>query len=155
MRLTSKDAPDLQLMTHIAPDQAIANGRRKLDLENLVPARAWLVHRLDDPSQSYYLIAFGEPSAAIGVCTINAQSGEMMSSATLPGSEPYRILDAPIARRAAGLPMDAAARLVWKSFPGSRSMLDPVWQLAGYGQTVYVDQRQKIWHSLEGSARGG
>jgi hypothetical protein len=100
-------------------------------------------------------VVFGEPEAAVAVAAIDVATGEIMSWATLPGITRHNLIDAKAARQRAGLCGRTRAQLVWKSSPGSRSLLYPLWQISTNDKTVYVDQQGKVWPSLERGTRGG
>jgi hypothetical protein len=142
-------------MSRTTAEQACKTARAHLHLDDDAPCRRWIVHRLDRLGEAYFLVVLGDPDRPGGISTIDADTGEVLSSAVLPVTNPTQVMPKRAALAAADLPDDTPARLVWRSFPGSRSMLDPVWELRGASGTVYVDQRGRIWNSLEGHSRGG
>jgi hypothetical protein len=139
----------------ISDDEAREIARSHLGLPHHIPAGSWLVHRLDRLGETYYLVLLGKWTSSVGVATIDADSGSVLSSASLPGTQPIQFFDASSALEAADLPPDTPCRLVWKPFRGSRSMSDPFWELSGRDALVYVDQRGRVWGSLERGTRGG
>jgi hypothetical protein len=139
----------------ISDDEAREIARSHLGLPRHIPAGSWLVYRLDRLGEAYYLVLLGESTSSVGVATIDADSGSVLSSASLPGTQPIQFFDSSSALEAADLPPDTPRRLVWKPFRGSRSMSDPFWELRGSDALVYVDQRGRVWRSLERGIRGG
>src|SRR5215471_5643210 len=76
-------------MAELASDEAIARARTAMGLDAAVPARAWRIRRLDRAVDAYYLVVFGAPDAAVAVTTVGAASGEVKTSAHLPGVRPH------------------------------------------------------------------
>jgi hypothetical protein len=142
-------------MPDVSEREAIDLARRRLALGPETRARAFRVRRLEPPGGSYYLVVFGEPAAALGVAAVEVATGEVTNWAALPGTGPHALVDAETAIRQAGSPAGSRAALVWRSSPGSRSPLYPLWEVSTDEQTVYVDQQGTIWPSLESPARGG
>jgi len=142
-------------MPHLSKSEAIDVARERLGLRPGICASASPVLRIDPPDGIYYLVVFGEPEAAVAVAAIDSATGEVISCATLPGTAPHILIDAEAASRRAGLRGRSRARLVWRSCPGSRSLLYPLWQISTNRDTIYVDQQGRIWPSLESRTRGG
>jgi hypothetical protein len=129
--------------------------RTRLGLERETPVRAFKVLRTEPPGGSYYLLVFGEPNAAVAVAAVDVSTGEVTNWANLPGTAPHRLIDAQSALRCAGMPGDPPTQLVWTSSPASRSLFYPVWQVGTGDDRVYVDQKGKVWQSLDSNQRGG
>jgi hypothetical protein len=91
----------------------------------------------------------------VGVAAVDVATGDVTTWATLPGTAPHTLIDAETASRRAGLRGKSRAQLVWRSSPGSRSPLYPLWQISTDEETVYVDQQGTVWPSLESPTRGG
>jgi len=142
-------------MPHLSKREAIDVARERLGLKPGVYARACPVLRIDPPDGMYYLVIFGEPEAAVAVAAIDGATGEVISCATLPGTASHIVIDAEAASRRAGLRGKRRVRLVWKSSPGSRSLLYPLWEISTNAGTIYIDQQGRIWPSLEPRTRGG
>jgi streptogramin lyase len=90
----------------------------------------------------------------VGIAAVDAASGDVTESASLPGTEPHELLDAAAALERSGLSPDRRAQLVWRPSAASRSPLYPLWQIGDGGETVYVDQQGRVWSSLD-ERRGG
>lgn len=142
-------------MPHLSKREAIDLARGRLGLKPGIRASVFPVLRTDSPDGVYYLLVFGEPEAAVGVAAVDVATGDVTTWATLPGTAPHKLIDAETASRRAGLRGKSRAQLVWKSSPGSRSPLYPLWQISTDEKTVYVDQQGMVWSSLEPPTRGG
>jgi hypothetical protein len=142
-------------MAEVTESEAIASARAQLRLGEHVAVDAWKVQRIDRTGESYWLVIFGERDAAVGAGAIDAQTGEVMVSASLPGTQKQLAVDAATALQIAGMPPGTPIRLAWKSCPASRSPLYPLWEIVGGNETIYVDQQAKLWRSLAGRDRGG
>jgi hypothetical protein len=142
-------------MTEIAADEGISHARTQLKLEPQIPARAWRVQRLDRPGKAYYVIVFGDSRKAVAVAAVDAGSGEVLTSAALPGTGPHFTVDADKAVQKAALKKGARAELVWRPCRFSLSPLYPFWQVRSKTKTVYVDQRGVVWQALEPAGPGG
>jgi hypothetical protein len=142
-------------MTEIAADEGISRARSQLNLEQRTPARAWRVQRLDRPGKAYYIIVFGDARAAVAVAAVAAGSGEVLTSAALPGTGPHFSVDADEAVQKAAFKKDARAELVWRPCRFSLSPLYPFWQVRSGTKTVYVDQQGVVWEVLESAGPGG
>ena len=82
----------------------------------------------------------GPPDAAVGVATVNSATGEVGSSARLPGHGPHLEIDAARARALAGADPDARTELVWHPSVSSKSALYPLWEVELPHGNAYVDQ---------------
>jgi hypothetical protein len=142
-------------MAAFTSDQSIAQARATLGIAASVVAHAWLVRRLDRQGEMYYLVVFGEPHASVAVAAISATSGEVSTSAHLPGTEPHLRVDKQQALELAGLGSNAHADLVWRPCRASRSPLYPLWEARVGGKSVYVDQQRLILQELEAAGPGG
>jgi hypothetical protein len=142
-------------MTEISDDEGISRARSRLNLEPQIPARAWRVQRPDRPGKAYYIIVFGDAPKAVAVAAVDAGSGEVLTSAALPGTGPHLTVDADKAVQKAALKKGARAELVWKPCRFSLSPLYPFWQVSSETQTVYVDQQGVVWQALEPAGPGG
>jgi hypothetical protein len=142
-------------MAEVTEAVAIASARAQLRLDDNVPAQASPVQRIDHPGESYWFVVFGAPDAAVGAAAVDAQSGAVMVSAALPGTQAQLPVDAAQALQIAGLPPGTAIALAWKASPASRSPLYPLWAIGAGNETLYVDQHGKIWRSLSSGDRGG
>lgn len=136
-------------MDELSADEAIDRARKSLDIPAQVTARAFRVRRLDRPQAGYYLVLFGEDDATIGVATLDAGSGEAMSSAQLPGRGPHISINQAQAVDLAGMGKDAHAEMVWKPCRATRSLLYPLWEIHDGTKTVFVDQQGTVWQELE------
>lgn len=134
--------------------KAIAAARAAIGAVSSVPGQVWTVRRLDRPG-AYELVVLGQRGAATAVVAIDAQSGETMSSATLPGRGDHLAVEADEARRRAGASSNARADLVWAPSTVSRSMLYPFWEVSTGDDVVYVDQQGTVSRDLGPSGRGG
>ena len=120
--------------------------------------RAWRVERLDRPGEAYFLVVFGNEQRSLGVATVDAASAVVDSSARLDGRGVHRVLDAGAAAAAVSGSDAATAtppRLVWRSCPASRSPLYPLWEVGTNSTPLFVDQRGRIWSSLDDGAHRG
>lgn len=142
-------------MAEITEAAAIASARAQLRLDDTVPAQALPVRYIDRPGESYWFVLFGARDAAVGAAAIDAQSGAVMVSAALPGTQAQLPLDAAQALQIAGLPPGTSIGLAWKASPASRSLLYPLWAIGAGNETLYVDQHGKIWRSLTSGDKGG
>jgi hypothetical protein len=143
-------------MPHLSKREAIDLARGRLGLKPGIRASAFTVLRIDPAADGvYYLLVFGEPEAAVAVAAVDVATRNVTTWATLPGTAPHTLIDGETASRHAGLPGKSRAQLVWKSSPGSRSPLYPLWQISTEEETVYVDQQGRVWQSLESPTRGG
>jgi len=142
-------------MAEVTEAAAIDRARSELRAGDDVPAQAWPVRHIDRPGQSYWLVVLGARDAASGVAVVDAQSGAVMVSATLPGTQPQLPVDAAKALQIAGLPAGTAIGMAWQSCAATRSPLYPLWAVGAGNQTVYVDQQGRLWRSLEHGERGG
>jgi hypothetical protein len=142
-------------MPDIPPDEAIARARAALGRAAQEAARAWRTRRLDRPDEDYYLVNFGPDAATTAVATVDAASGEIRSTARLPGAGPHLTVEATQAVELAGLDASAATELVWRPCRASRSPLYPLWEVRTSTQTVYVDQQRRVWPALDLTGPGG
>ena len=109
-----------------------------------VAGRAWPVRRLDRPGETYYLVVLGDEGASVAVGTVNAETGDVSSSAHLPGRGPHLEVDAVRARALTNAGETAAAELVWRPSLVSKSPLYPVWEVALPSGPAYVDQAGSV-----------
>ncbi|MEO8739081.1 MAG: hypothetical protein ABI537_05190 [Casimicrobiaceae bacterium] len=142
-------------MAEVDEAAAIASAREQLRLASDVPAQAWPVRRIDRPGESYWFVVFGARDAALGAAAVDAQSGAVMVSAALPGTQAQLAVDAAQALQIAGQPPGTAIALAWQASAASRSPLYPLWAIAVGNETLYVDQHGRIWRTLSGGERGG
>ena len=141
-------------MAEVTEVLAIASARAQLRLGDNVTAQALPVRRIDHPGESYWFVLFGVRDATLGVAAVDAQSGEVMVSAALPGTQSQMPIDAERALQIAGAPAGTPAALAWQSSPASRSPLYPLWAIGAGNETLYVDEHGKIWRSLAHGDRG-
>jgi hypothetical protein len=142
-------------MPELSPETAVARARGALGLPASVTGRAWRTRRLDRPGDAYYLVVFGPEDAAVAVAAVDARSGEVQSSARLPGAAPLPVVDAARALELAGVGDGAQAELVWRPCRASRSPLYPLWEVRSGADPVYVDQQGKLWPQLDPAGPGG
>ena len=142
-------------MAEVTEAAAIDRARSELRAGDDVPAQAWPVRHIDRPGQSYWLVVLGARDAARGAVAVDAQSGAVMVSATLPGTQSQLPVNAAKALQITGMPAGTAIGMVWQSCTASRSPLYPLWAVGAGNQTVYVDQQGRLWRSLEHGERGG
>lgn len=142
-------------MPQVTEAAALASARAQLRLDNTVSAQALPVQYIDRPGESYWFVLFGARNAAVGAAAIDAQSGAVMVSAALPGTQAQLPLDAAQALQIAGVPPGTSIALAWKASPASRSPLYPLWAIGAGNETLYVDQHGKIWRSLTSCDKGG
>jgi hypothetical protein len=109
-----------------------------------VAGRAWPVRRLDRSGETYYLVVLGEERASVAVGTVDAATGEVGSSARLPGHGPHLEVDEVRARALASAGETAGAELVWRPSAVSKSPLYPVWEVTLPSGTAYVDQAGSV-----------
>ena len=135
----------------------IERARAALELSESTVARGWPVHPASESEPAYALVEFGEPSTVVAVAAVDPRTGEVLTSARLPGTGPHLQLGEAEAVAAVGRPT-GRARLVWQPSRQSRSMLYPLWEVRGVDETdmpVYVDQAGQIWSALEPGGPGG
>ena len=142
-------------MPEVGENAAIASAREELRLGSDVPAQAWPVRLVDRPGESYWFIVFGARDAALGAAAVDAQSGAVMVSAALPGTQAQLAVDAAKALQIAGQPAGTAIALAWQASSASRSPLYPLWAITTGNETLYVDQHGRIWRTLSAGERGG
>lgn len=140
-------------MTNVLPEDAIERARAALGLDPSVPAHARRVRRLDRPGTDYFLVTLGAETATVGIVTLDAYTGELQGSVSLPGVRGHFAVDEEQARAVAG--GGASAELVWKPSAASLSPLYPVWEVRTEEGFVYVDQQGNVWTSLPEGGRGG
>lgn len=128
-------------MSDVPLEGAIARAREALSLATDIPARAEYVARLDRPGTGYYLVEFGAEEATIAVAAVDADRGEVLSQATLPGTRPQLTLTAAQARRRAGGTDIETPRLVWRPSRASFSIFSPLWEVMTPQGLVFVDQQ--------------
>jgi hypothetical protein len=139
-----------------ARNSAIAKAREALGLEANHPAHTWSVARINPDANSFLLVVFGTPQAAVGIATIDQSSGEILAKATLSGRQPHLLISAEEAKQRAGFDAHAEAILVWDPTKASHSPFYPLWQLHDSHRTVWVDSvRGTIWKSLDALHGGG
>ena len=136
-------------MVELSANEAIARARKLLDIRSQVTARAFRTRRLDQPQGAYYLVLFGEDDATTAVATIDAVSGEAMSSAKLPGRGPHLCINQAQAIDLAGKGKDVHAEMVWKPSRATRSPLYPLWEVHDGTESVFVDQQGSLWQELD------
>lgn len=135
---------------------AIDLARAALGRDASEPVRGWAVQGLTSAVADYVLVVFGAPAHATAIAAVATDSGEVIESARLPGREAHEPIRADEARRRAGMPPDAGARLVWTPSPASRSRFYPLWEIARVDHTVWVDSvRGMVLPSLDDGRRGG
>jgi hypothetical protein len=131
-------------VTGVSEEDAVARVRAAVGATNRVAGRAWPVRRLDRPDETYYLVVLGDERASVAVGTVNAATGEVGSSAQLPGRGRHPAVDAERAKAMAGAGDAARAELVWRPSAVSKSPLYPVWEVSLPTGTVYVDQAGSV-----------
>jgi hypothetical protein len=135
----------------IGETDAIVRARRALGFGDTIQSRGWLVHRLDRPNQSYFLVELGGENTPDAVATVDSISGEVTHSARLP--HPSR-LKTP--QELLGENLGAPdVTLVWQPCDASRSPLYPLWQIRTKDDLFYLDQSGQRWYQLQISGRGG
>jgi len=139
----------------VSPADAAARARAALGLAHDVCFEAHRVRRLDG-GEEYWLVSFGEPEATLGVAAVAAGSGEVLSSALLPGRGPHLAVSGERARALARAPAAATVELAWRPSPASRSPLSPFWEVEGAAGRAWVDVRGKLWRTppWEAETRG-
>lgn len=134
-------------MTGLSEDDAVARVRAAVGAGNGAAGRAWRVRRLDRPGETYYLVVLGDEGASVAVGTVNAVTGDVGSSAHLPGRGPHLEVDAVRARALAGAGETAGTELVWRPSLVSKSPLYPVWEVSLPSGPAYVDQAGSVRHN--------
>jgi len=142
-------------MSRITPEEAIQNARTKFGFDKSTRGNAWQVRHLDRPSEAYYLIELGASDAAVGIATIDADTGEVGVYAALPGLGAHIAVDAQMAIELANGEKGAQAELVWKPCSASRSPLYPFWEVRTTSGIKYVDQQRRVVDKLEPTRPGG
>jgi len=135
----------------------VERARATLDLAPDTPARAWRVFPLSEATREYALVEFGERSAVVAVVAVDAQTGELLSSARLPGTGPHLAVGEASATGAAGR-SGTRVRLVWRPSRQSASPLYPLWEVSGSDPAeppVYVDHAGRVWPAIEPGGPGG
>jgi hypothetical protein len=107
------------------------------------------------PARSYYLVLFGPNDATTAVAAVDAESGELLAWARLPGSGPHLVVSGTAAAARAGMSERSTVRLVWQPSRQSRSPLYPLWEVRTDGEGVYVDHAGRTWPRLERGGPGG
>lgn len=131
-------------MTDLSANEAVARVRAAVGVANSITGRAWPVRRLDRSDETYYLVVLGDESASVAVGTVNAATGDVGSSARLPGHGPHLEVDAQRAKALAGAAETASAELIWRPSAVSKSPLYPIWEVTLPSGTVYVDQAGSV-----------
>jgi len=131
-------------VTGLSEDDAVARVRAAVGAANGIAGRAWPVRRLDRSGERYYLVVLGDEGASVVVGTVNAVTGDVGSSASLPGRGPHLEVDAVRARALAGAGETAGAELVCRPSLVSKSPLYPVWEVALPSGPAYVDQAGSV-----------
>jgi hypothetical protein len=134
-------------VTTLSEDDAVARVRAAVGAADDVAGRAWAVRRMDRPGEMYYLVVLGDEDAAVAVGTVNAATGDVASSAHLPGRGPHLEVDAARARALAGAGETAGVELVWRPSLVSKSSLYPVWEVLLPSGPAYVDQAGSVRHN--------
>jgi streptogramin lyase len=142
-------------MPNVPVGIAIERARESLSLGKGIPGHGVYVARLDRPDTGYYLVWFGAENATIAVAAVDAAGGEVLSHASLPGSEPHLAITAEEASRRVGTSGVGIARLVWRPCRASYSMLSPLWEVSTARGPVYIDQQGHLWTELEAGGPGG
>jgi hypothetical protein len=119
----------------------VARAQALLGLPVTGQGRVHAVRRVDAAGGAYQLVCVDGRLACLEV-----PGGRLLASAD-SAVDPVA-LTAQQARARAGLGAAAAARLVWAPSAATRSMFDPVWEVAVPGRTLYVDQRGAVWPAL-------
>jgi hypothetical protein len=133
-------------VTELSADDAVARVRAAVSAADGVAGHAWPVRRLDRPGETYYLVVLGDEHASVAVGTVSAATGEVGSSAHLPGAGAHLAIDAERAKALAGADEAARAELVWRPSLVSKSPLYPVWEVTLPTGAVYVDQAGSVRH---------
>jgi hypothetical protein len=146
--------------TSAGSDEAVAAAidlaRTALGRDASEPARGWLVHGVPSSETDFVLVVLGPPARAAALAAVATASGEVIESARLPGATAHEPMPADEARRRAGMPSDAQARLVWTPTPASRSRFYPLWEITRADHTVWIDSvRGTVLPSLDDGRRGG
>ena len=144
-------------MTHEGLEALVERAREALELPRDTPAHSWLVHAPTEGKSAYALIVFGEPSAAVAVTAVDPMTGELLSSARLPGTGPHLAMDEGRALAVARRP-DGRARLVWQASRQTASPLYPLWEVSGADPgepALYVDQAGRVSPAIEPGGPGG
>lgn len=128
-------------MVKVSEELAISGARGTIRVDDNVPARAWLVKRLDHPNRLYYLVVFGKENATIGLAVVDSDTGEVNNSARLPGTTAHLIISAEQALSFVGGKSEAMIDLVWKPCAATRSPFYPLWRIRTASETIYVDQQ--------------
>ena len=142
-------------MIKVTPDEAIHNARNRLGLDESTPGKAWQVRCLDRPSEAYYLIELGASDAAVGIATIDADTGEVGVYAALPGLGAHMAVDAQMAIELVNGKKGAQPELVWKPCSASESPLYPFWEVRTTRGIKYVNQQRRVLDKLEPTKLGG
>jgi hypothetical protein len=138
-------------------NRLIEQARTALDIPESTPARAWAVHPASEAVRDYALVELGEPWAVVAVAAVDQATGQVLTSARLPGTGPHLRLGEVAALDAAGR-SGGRARLVWRPSRQSQSMLYPLWEVRGADEEeapVYVDHAGSIWPAIEPGGPGG
>jgi hypothetical protein len=135
---------------------AVASARRALGIDSREPVQTWSVAPLHSGSPEYVLVVFGAAERAIAIATVDANAGEVLESARLPGRGAHAPMSAAEAIRRTGLGQQAEARLVWSPSAASRSRFYPLWEIKGADRTIWVDSiGGEVWRTLEATRGGG
>ncbi|MBS0527444.1 MAG: PepSY domain-containing protein [Proteobacteria bacterium] len=137
----------------ITPSEATARASAHASISEAAALTTDLVERLDG-GEPYFLVSLGKPDGTGVVATVNALTGEVMSSASLQGVDRHRLPDRDQAIRSAAFPGDAQARRVWLPSRATRSPFYPLWELTAGARRAYVDTNGKVWDAPGVEHRG-
>lgn len=135
-------------MPLLSPEDAVRQARQLLGLSENEEGAASYVRRLDKSAADYFLV-----HAAGHLVCLDAMTGELISKAKSSQSPVALTRDAAIRRTP--FSVRAQAALVWSPSAASLSMFYPLWAISENAQTLYVDQRGKVWDTLPMKKPGG
>ncbi len=142
-------------MGEITSEEAIDRVREGLGVPPDVPGRAWHVRLLQRPGEAYWLVVLGRVDASVGVACVDPVTGEVWTSAELPGRAGHVTVDAAQAKSLAAPGAPAEAEMVWMPCAASRSPLYPLWEIKTSDAVRYVDQQGRVWPDLRPGRPGG
>lgn len=135
-------------MVNISEETAREIARSEIGLPPGTAGGAWLVHRLDEPDEHYWLVALGVETSETAVAAVDATDGSLMSWANIGLLGRFSLLPPQEAAALTGQPGAQAIRLVWRPCRASYSPLYPLWEVQTAETTVYVNQQGQVWQEL-------
>lgn len=155
--------------TPCGPAEAIAAARNGAPADDAALAAALsnaqvgepaLVHRLDRPGATYWLVPFSEAGRLSIVVQVERATCRVVSAGRVTGTDVPFLLDrsqalAAARARLADLQPLPSMRLVWRPGPASWSPFLPLWEIVHGNRTVFVDQSGGLHDDIAPTGSGG